>query len=194
MDVYPQIIVGIAGKARSGKDTVASYLSSEFGMDVVRFAASLKAGAKAMFDLTDDQIEGDAKDQPIEWLGITPRRIMQTLGTEWAQSLRRDIWIRTTDRRISQLRLLGIEESGHWPGAAIPDVRFDHEADWVRSQGGVIVHIRRDVAAVEAHISEKGLHIEPGDVVIDNNGSIDELFFKVSRAVLNEISMAEGLV
>ncbi len=185
-----QLIIGISGKARSGKDTAAGYLAATFGMDVVRFAAALKAGARAMFDLTHEQIEGDQKDEPIDWLGITPRRIMQTLGTEWAQSLRRDIWVRTTARRIDTLRLRGIEESGHWPGVALPDCRFDHEADWVRSQGGVIYHIHRDVDAVESHISEAGVQIEPGDVVIDNTGTVDELHQQIHDATIRLLKEA----
>ncbi|MFW6021408.1 MAG: hypothetical protein ACOCPR_04905 [Guyparkeria sp.] len=185
-----QLIIGLAGPARSGKDTAAGYLAATFGMDVVRFAAALKAGTKAMFDLTDDQIEGPAKDEPIDWLGITPRRIMQTLGTEWAQSLRRDIWVRTTARRIDSLRLRGIEESGHWPGAAIPDVRFDHEADWLRGQGGVIVHLVRKVEAVEAHVSEQGIRVDPSDVVILNNGTVDQLHDAIHKAVIEKLTEA----
>lgn len=56
-------IVGIAGKARSGKDTVAKYLIEEYGFKSISFATALKEGlGRRVFGLTDDQLYGDKKE------------------------------------------------------------------------------------------------------------------------------------
>ena len=57
----------------------------------------------------------------------------------------------------------------------INDVRFEKEADYIRQQGGVIWHIKRDVPQME-HDSEKGITVHPVDVTIYNDRDIEWLF------------------
>ena len=74
------MLIGISGKAQSGKDTLGKYLCDEYRCLHYYFAKPLKEGAKVMFNLTDDQIAN--KEVPIEPWGISPRKIYQVLGTE----------------------------------------------------------------------------------------------------------------
>lgn len=59
----------------------------------------------------------------------------------------------------------------------VTDVRFPNEAQMIRDQGGVVIHLfREDAQAVAAHISEQILPQLEGDAVIQNNGSVQDLF------------------
>lgn len=58
----------------------------------------------------------------------------------------------------------------------IKDIRFENEADFIRSHHGSIWHVKRDNAIkVINHTSENGIEIKHGDIVIHNNGSIEDL-------------------
>ena len=94
---------------------------------------------------------------------------MQTLGTEWGRELiNPELWL-----ILAKQRLLNFG-----PGMVIADVRFENEAEWVRSQGGRVIHIERPSAvAVEVHASEAGIKFkgEEGDFKIINGGSLEDL-------------------
>jgi len=109
------------------------------------------------------------KEQVIPALGVSPRRLMQTLGTEWGRQLiNPDLWL------ILAKQLL----LNYGPGMVIADVRFENEAAWVREQGGRVIHIERpDNVTVEAHASEAGIEFkgEEGDIKIVNGGSLEDL-------------------
>lgn len=67
------------------------------------------------------------------------------------------------------------------------DVRFENEAQWIRDNGGVVVHIQRPGAAtVSAHASEAGVAIAEGDVLVVNDGSLDELYNNVDNIIQNK--------
>ncbi|WP_441295042.1 hypothetical protein [Luteibacter sp. 9135] len=53
------------------------------------------------------------------------------------------------------------------------DVRFENEAQMIRSTGGTIVHIERSGAeAVSAHASEQGVAQQSDDLRFDNSGAL----------------------
>jgi len=170
-------IIGLTGPARSGKDTAAAVLSNQ-GWRQYRFAGPLKSAVQTMFGLTDDHTDGDLKESPIDWLdGVTPRQIMQTLGTEWGRDcIHTDLWLRVADRALERTSDHG------YPGIVISDVRFDNEAEFVRERGGSVVHIRRESAgSVNAHSSESGVTFDAADCLIDNDGTIHELGAQIRR-------------
>lgn len=111
------------------------------------------------------------KEEIIPALGVSPRHMMQTLGTEWGRDLiNRDIWITMAKHRLLQ--------AGE--GMVIPDVRFNDEAAWIRKAGGRVVHLlRNSVTPVKEHSSEAGVTILPEDLVLLNNGSLEDLQFAV---------------
>lgn len=64
-------LIGICGRARSGKDTIANILVKEFGFTRVALADPIKRAARDFFDLTWEQCWGDLKDTPDERYPIT---------------------------------------------------------------------------------------------------------------------------
>lgn len=171
-------LIAFCAPARAGKDTAAGFLVTHLRYVQVAFAEPLKRMAEAGLELIDDQLHGHAKDKPIDWLdGVTPRRILQTLGTEWGRELiHTELWVRVARRRIERLLAAGIP-------VAVSDLRFGNEAQMVRELGGTIVRIERDgLPPVEAHASERQ-PIAP-DWMIENNGSLGELRTKVLNIAL----------
>ena len=176
------MLIGVGGKARSGKSTVAGHLVVSKGFWTLAFAEPLKAGAQAIFGLTPEQTDGRLKEMVDERWGMTPRQILQLLATE---AMRRvfgdDIWVKLLDIRIQ--RLLSMHPDAN---IVVSDVRFKSEASAIKSWGGIIIRINRDGAGatggVIGHVSETELDARTEwDYLIDNNGTIEELYGRVDR-------------
>lgn len=168
-------IIGLTGRARSGKDTVADMICATFKpAERVTFAKPLKDGLKVMLNLTDEHIGGSLKEVVLADFGSSPRQMMQTLGTDWGREMvDQNIWLTVAKRKAEA----AIDEGKH---VVFTDVRFENEADMVRSLGGTVWHIVRDNARkVNQHASEAGVTNVPGDVVIYNNGTLEQLFEEV---------------
>jgi dephospho-CoA kinase len=165
------VLVGIAGKAGSGKDTVANHLKAHYGFGGLAFADPIRAGMKAIVGLKDENFQHPTKEVVLPEFGKSPRQMMQTLGTDWARELvHQDFWLILAGKKIEELKAQGVN-------VALTDVRFENEAAFVRNSGGVIWHVKRPgIGAVNAHKSEAGVEFVDGDVIIDNSGSLQALY------------------
>lgn len=173
------ILIGFAGRAGCGKDTAANYLAREMGFKTMAFAAPLKKTAAALFGLPEGYFhDRDLKERPLEdWDGLSPRHMLQLLGTEAVRNtFGTDFWIK---RWMNEYRGLAL-----CCDVAVTDVRFNNEAQAIRDLGGTIVHIVRvdpndlDDKAL-AHASEGGVSMSLADYVINNEGSLNDLYDKL---------------
>lgn len=175
-------IVGISGKARHGKDTAALQLMNRHGFARMAFADALKDGAKVMFSLSDEQVNGALKETIDERYGKTPRQILQWLGTDYGrQMIHPDVWIIALKAKIDAIKAkpLAIIPLG----IVIPDVRFPNEADAVKAWGGFMWRVQRPgVEAVNAHVSETALDEYAFDWYLRNLGTVDHLLELVDEA------------
>lgn len=178
------MIIGICGAAGAGKDTIAMRLVEAHGYRRIAFADPLYEMLEAMTGLPAEQMRGrDAKEREIDWLGKSPRQLLQSLGTEWGRKhVSDDVWVRLTMRKASQSPLV-----------AIPDVRFDNEAEAVRAAGGQVWSVARPgvtclSASTARHSSERGISPDLVDVVIVNGGDIEQLCGRVDAAIRNTTS------
>jgi hypothetical protein len=161
-------LIGITGLARSGKDTLAAHLVQAHGYSQYKMAGPLKQLLADRFGLSMDEVDsGDWRDKPNEQFGhksnqcgnhFSLRSWMQWLGTEASRHVHgEDCWLNVMER--------------HWhmelgAGMVVSDVRFDNEAQRVRTLGGVVICVTRPgIARVEAHVSEKGV----SKYLIDHN-------------------------
>ena len=159
------MLIGIHGRAHSGKDTVADFLMDQFPdhrrysfADPIRdmLAAGLNIPMETMLDPTK-------KEQDDIVFGKSPRQMMQTLGTEWGREMiDPDIWLKAAISRGTEL--------------IIPDVRFENEAEWVRRHGQLL-HIERPGKKIKEsdHVSENGIKKREQDITIINDGTLDDL-------------------
>lgn len=168
------LLIGMAGKAGSGKDTVGNYLKQVQQFEGVAFADAIRDGMRAMFGLEDKHFAHPFKETILEQYGKSPRQMMQTLGTEWGrQCVNENLWLIVAGEKVKKFHDSDID-------VVITDVRFLNEAEWVRSNGGYIVHVERgSIAPVNAHPSEAGVPYEDGDIILTNNGTLDGLYNSV---------------
>lgn len=169
-------LIGLHGRARSGKDTTARliYELSEDPVSRHALAGPLKKAAAKLFSLTESQLYGDQKEVVDPYWGATPRKIMQLLGTEA---------LRNTFGQDMHLRILARKLlNDPSPIAVITDVRFENEAEFVLLRGGIVVEILRpEGVMVEQHASEVPLPRHLVTKTILNDGSIEDLKERVNE-------------
>lgn len=164
-------LIGLTGKARSGKDTVAKMLQDGRAVKLISFAEPIRDALRGMIGLTDEHFHGSLKEVPLGWIDKSPRQLMQTLGTQWGRELVDDqLWIKLAQKNILNYLSLGVN-------VVVTDVRFENEAKLIRDMGGFVWHVKRDgVQAVAAHASEAGVEFFNGlDFALHNNSTLDEL-------------------
>lgn len=172
-DDTPMRLIGIAGPARAGKDTLASYLLDNLSDDWSR--SSFADPLKAMLSVIGVDISDDKKAVIDERYGRSPRYMMQTLGTEWARNtINKNMWVRAFARLNAGKCVI------------VPDVRFENEAELVREHG-VLIHLVGRGGIEGNHVSENAIAFKPGDIVIDNSRDLAWLHSQVDgNAVLSE--------
>jgi len=183
------MIIGITGKARTGKDTFAEYLAEEIYNRIKKrfvlmaYAHELKLRVQKDFDLSYEQLWGDQKEiedrrykcnpymsdsNKENW---TPREILQAYG-EFFRSINYNFWVEHLFRTIREKE---------YNNVIITDVRHPNEADPVVEQGGYIIKVTSDRSDREKihgsnHISETAMdnysHI---DFVVSNNNDLTVL-------------------
>ena len=180
------MLIGIHGKAKTGKDTAASHLVENYGFVRHAFADALKQTAATMFGVSIECFTNEnLKDRFNSYWGISYREMLQKLGTECARDVfHQDFWIRRCAKAVH-----ADLNSDACAGVVISDVRFENEADWVRKAGGVVLHLKvsplkRRITTVREHISEKTLPRLEGDYLIRNDGTISDLYAALDSFML----------
>jgi len=248
-------LVGINGKAGSGKDTVAEQLVSQFGFQQIALADPIKQYAYKVFGFTKEQLWGpshmrdapdprfafynDALDASDAWLAtesraqkydplfvdalvpgpgllpgialdklrdwrqglaknrevISPRIVLQSLGTEWGRTVKESLWL-SRALEVSS-RLMGGGYIYHHttgltyaPGApathvVISDVRFANELQTLKTSGAFLIRVHRPAelraqaeVGIEGHASEaemEGFSEDAFDYYIQNSKTLEDL-------------------
>ena len=210
------MIIGICGFIGSGKDTVADFLVNFHEFRRESFASTLKDSVAAVFGWDRTMLEGrtaearEWREQVDPWWAerldmptLTPRWVLQYWGTEVCRrSFHDDIWIASLENKLRNSK----------DNIVISDCRFPNEIQAIKKAGGQIVWVQRGALpewyddAVSAnqghniginnmklrkiHASEWAWLGNEFDHVIDNNGTIDELFKQAQSLVIgHQISL-----
>lgn len=192
------MLIGLVGKAYSGKDTVADYLVDKWEYKKLSFACHMKDITALMFNWERSLLEGNTeksrnwREQTDEWWSerlqisnFTPRRALQIVGTDLIRKhLNIKFWIIAMEKKLNSL----LESNMN---VVISDVRFENEIEMIRKLGGKIIGLNRisDDSKMDqliaSHISENvDWHEKNIDYTIDNNGSKDSLFKKLDKIIL----------
>jgi hypothetical protein len=172
-------LIGLIGQARVGKDTVAAHLYRHYDFEQTSFAEPMKQMLEAAFG---NKFRTGDREQPMDWLGKSPRHLMQTLGTEWGRNcVHPELWTLLAEDTIR------VAKARKWPGLVLTDVRFHNEADMILRNGGTLIHVVRDTGAkVNDHVSEQYTWDDyPMRLTLDNNGTLPLLFSRIDRIMAN---------
>jgi len=182
-------VLGVCGKARSGKDTAAAMLTGTLnhllGNRVHRMslAEPIKLMLQGLLSYSGidnplDYLHGDEKETPLPQFGdVTARHLMQTLGTEWGRDdVTQNLW----------MSLLLSRAHNYWKHeelfsvVVIPDIRFDDEA----KECDLVVEITRPgIDPVREHVSERGIKDNLKDFIIVNNKTTRDLHEALTEVV-----------
>lgn len=174
------MLIGLTGKKFHGKDTVAKILSDILNEKIIvdennkdytllSFADPIKQALSIIHVIPKNYFDDpELKEKPLpQWNGMTPRSLAQWLGTDiYRDMFDTDIWLQNMRLRIGLLK-----------NVIVTDVRFDNEAKLIKNMGGVILKVdasNRKISC-DVHISEQGINPSLVDVVVYNNGNIDDL-------------------
>lgn len=192
-------VIGIAGQAGAGKDTVCELLQERRAF-VARaaFADALKAELAAAFGV-DVVLLNDRATKEIPTAALAPDRcsdpeFVRHLGTlasfiahrprtimqAWGDYRRRSdpsYWLRCIEPTVGAARTLGAQ------ALVITDVRYPNEVEWLRAVGGVLWRVCRPSAPlVASHSSEWAIRDAPADLMIVNESNLDALAGRVTDA------------
>ncbi len=152
------MIIGLCGRAGSGKTSIATHLKCTHGARRVALAGPLKRMAQDIYGLTDEQVFGDAtiKERVIPHLGVSPRHLLQRLGTEVCRRhLGENVWVNAL-----------LATCAENPGAlwVVDDVRFVNEARILHAAGAQVWRLHcADSISTDAgtHASEAQVDMIP---------------------------------
>lgn len=208
------MIIGICGFIGSGKDTVADYLVNFHGFRRESFAGTLKDAVSNIFGWDRTLLEGRTKEArewreqvDIWWANrldipdLTPRWVLQYWGTEVLRNhFHDDIWIASVENKLRKTK----------DNIVISDCRFPNEIKSIKVNGGIILRTKRgqepswyklaleenlyksesaniELMKLKIHASETSWIGTEFDAILDNNGSIDELYSKINCLVQDHL-------
>lgn len=165
------MIIGISGKRGSGKNTLAELIRKRRPEYQIRaYADKLKQIVAILTGLPiEDMYSEEGKARYLDDWGMTVGQIQQRIGTEVVRAINPNAWIIAlfADYTPDQL----------W---AVTDVRFLNEVAAIQDRDGIVVRAEREQRGDDGrnsdHLSETALDgYEDWDLVIDNNGTLEEL-------------------
>ncbi len=178
------MLLGLSGKKESGKNTAAKFIAKKYSKNIeveeVSFAKKLKESAAACF--------GIPRNEALEWCDqlkqtdnsvlasfpgdfpnalVSGREFLQNYGTEAHRDIfGADFWINAA---------LPVDFAHNRKIVCVTDVRFENEAERIKDCGGYVIQIlREDQSSQDSHASEQPLNMNLIDLIIQNNGTLDD--------------------
>jgi len=211
------MIIGICGFIGSGKDTVADYLVNFHEFRRESFASTLKDAVSAVFGWDRTLLEGRTKEarewreqidpwwaERLDMPTLTPRWVLQYWGTEVCRKgFHDDIWIASLENKLRNSK----------DSVVISDCRFPNEIQSIRNAGGLIIWVTRgqlphwydfaleanqtgsnialnELKRLKIHASETAWVGTNFDHIVENDGSIDDLYKQIQLVISNEITLS----
>ncbi len=191
-------IIGISGLAGSGKDTTADFLLEHEGFIKISLADPIKRFAMDVWEFSEEQLFGPSKNRNAPDLRypqgntfLSPRLVLQHLGTEGGRYIDNDIWIRYAIRTAVRLleakpRELCYSQTGglesyiecypqgeferdeNFPekvkAVIIPDCRFFNEIRAIKAAGGKMIRVVRPGAGLNGNFALHQSEVEMAEI------------------------------
>lgn len=150
--VSQPLVLGLVGKAGSGKDTFYDIVSEAYPrlrIKRIAFADPVREMASKYLGWSD---EGDKEEN---------RWILQGVGSLFRKEISEDYWVRLAGHKIDP----------DYDVIIFTDCRFNNEVEMVREEGGTLVRIERYEYTGD-HASETALDWLEVPYVISNTGTV----------------------
>tara|TARA_Y100000034_G_scaffold136800_1_gene215894 strand:+ start:18767 stop:19372 length:606 start_codon:yes stop_codon:yes gene_type:complete len=171
------MLIGIAGRMGSGKNTVADMICKKYPqLEQKSFAYKLRKVVSVLTGIPlEDLLSQENKERFLPEFNMTIREILQIVGTEALRhSFHKDIWVLALFAEYTK--------ESDW---IITDVRFENEANAIKDRGGILLNIIREKNTVDIHLSETALDNYNGwDYTINNFWGLDTLEVNVKGLLL----------
>lgn len=172
----PPCIFLFTGRKGAGKSAAAEFFTGAIkarGQECVRidFADSLRDVVCAAFGLPRELTETPAtKELPLEdWPYESPRKLLQTVGTDLFRAKWPDIWARAWQRKARIALANG-------QCVVTTDCRFGNEAEAAMSLAEpLFMRVERPQTGQDTHASETSHYDIPVDFIVENCGSLADL-------------------
>lgn len=174
--------IGISGHMGSGKDTFAEILAKVSNTPVERhaYADKLKEVVELITGVKMEKMENSyfyntvynyTQEQKNIYLPVWDKTIgtcLQIIGTECMRNnFDSDVWVKSLFETVGKKCI----EAKHT--LIIPDVRFINEADYLLSQGGIIIRMEGDPMNIRANSTRDLTHIS--ETALDNYDKFTEI-------------------
>jgi len=160
--------IAFGSQAGVGKDTSVDYLIRTYGGNKLAFASPLHA--TLVFVQKNLRLPVQKDREFLQWLG------------DWAKSKNPDVFVEMLLRNVSEEK----------DNVLVTDVRYPAEFRALKKEGFVLVKIERknrlgsssEDKGVRLHSSETSLQDAPWDYIVQNNGSVEELYSQLDQIFL----------
>ena len=161
-----QVKIAFHGKMGTGKDTSVDYLIRKHGGVKISFSEPLYNILHYAQEICGFEKKKD-------------RKFLQFIGTEWGRNIQDNIWVDLAIKKSQKETTKNVYNS---------DCRFFNELEALKKTGFLCVKIKRTNIVKSRlgsgyinHESEKGLDDCLFDFVIENNGTLLELYKKIDE-------------
>lgn len=188
-------LYGMGGLLRSGKDTISDRLVEKHGYVKLGMSDPLHQAmmtldpivGKKVINLSDASMKKDLLEvveevsyvDATEELGYTKakeiypeyRRLLQAFGTDVMRNMfGENVWVDLAAQRIEELREEGKEN------IVITGIRYPNELRMLVNLGGQSIWVDRTSSVASTHSSETSVHPSQFDSVLDNTGTLEDLY------------------
>ena len=184
------LIIGLTGKMKAGKDTVADIIIESFKHKAfakkISCADPLKRLCIEFFGLHEkDVYTQEGKESWNYTWGMTNREVLQKIGTDaMRNNFHQDVWAICLKSALEDEMNIETQAGGDMERVIIvPDVRFNNEAQAIIDLGGYVFEVTRPGLEADDHASEQGIGREWIDTTINNDSTIEDLKVKVTKLV-----------
>lgn len=128
-------IIGIAGKAHAGKDTVAYLLLSLIQVPsyIYHFADPIKQHLCDLLKLDIRYFNDTTLKESVYKDELTYRMLMQNTGDSFKKIFGEEVFVNLANEYYESINSNSV--------LIIPDVRYEYEAEWIKNNSGIMIYV-----------------------------------------------------
>jgi hypothetical protein len=171
------MIIAFSGKIGSGKTSACKYLESR-GFKIINFKDSLIDEIKERFPDLLEYLSKESYQCSIDNLFLIKppeiRKLLQNYGTNVRRQDDEKYWVNKW-----------LEKIVFYDKICVDDCRFINEAMSIKSNGGIIIRLERELDKIDSHLSETEMDKLLPDYTVNSNGTLLEMYGNLDKVLVN---------